>query len=160
MEFDCKAVDINFVETAPIRFVNQVELAVSPERVFSALEAEESWPKWFKTIKSVKWSSPEPHGIGSTRTLAFKGMTAYEKFIVWEPGKRFTFYLTSMSAPFASAFCEDFQLEKSNGGKTKLTYTVACESGLILKLTGPVGRWLFGSMLKSGVRAMAKDMNR
>ncbi len=160
MGFECKPVDINFVEAASIRFINKVELAASPERVFKALEAEDSWPRWFKTIKSVKWSSPEPHGIGSTRTLAFKGMTAYEKFIVWEPGIRFTFYLTSMSAPFASAFCEDFQLETSDGGKTKLTYTVACAPGLILKLTGPVGRWLFGIMLKSGVKAMSEDMNR
>jgi uncharacterized protein YndB with AHSA1/START domain len=160
MGFACKAVDLNFVKTASIRFVNKVELAASPERVFKALEAEDSWSRWFKTIKSVKWSSPEPHGIGSTRTLAFKGMTAYEKFIVWEPGIRFTFYLTSMSAPFASAFCEDFQLEPSDGGKTNLTYTVACEPGLILKLTGHVGRWLFGFMLRDGVRAMAEEMKK
>lgn len=41
---------------------------------------------WCKVIGRINWTSPRPHGVGSTRTatLAIPGMTVYERFIVWD----------------------------------------------------------------------------
>lgn len=41
---------------------------------------------WCKAINKISWTSPEPRGVGSTRTakLALPGAAVHERFIVWE----------------------------------------------------------------------------
>jgi hypothetical protein len=128
--------------------------------VFKVFEDGESWPKWFKDIIKVEWTSPKPFGVGTTRTVTLKTMTVYEQFISWDPGKRFTFYLTAASVPFLHALCEDYRLEPLGNGKTKFTYIVAYEPRLLLKLAGPIGRWIFGNMFHNAVLSLAAFMEK
>jgi carbon monoxide dehydrogenase subunit G len=155
MKFACRPVGLDFIESAPLRFVNEVEINASPEEVFKVLADAESWPRFLKDAIKAEWTSPEPHGVGSTRTLILKGMTAQEHFIAWEPGKRFTFFVPEITAPLARAICEDYRLEPAGRGKTRFTYVVACEPGLLLRLTGPFGRWLLGSMFRKVAHSLA-----
>jgi uncharacterized protein YndB with AHSA1/START domain len=155
MKFTCRTVDSNFLESAPLRFVNEVEINASPEQVFKVFEDGESWPKWFKDIIKVEWTSPKPFGVGTTRTVTLKTMTVYEQFIAWDPAKRFTFYFTATSVPLFHAFCEDYRLEPIGKGKTKFTYIVAYEPRLLLKLAGPIGRWILGNSLRNGAHSLA-----
>ncbi len=97
MQFSCSTVDLKFLDSAPIKFVNEVEINASPERVFDVFEDGKSWPKWFKEVVKVEWTSPKPFGVGTTRTVTLKTMTVHEKFIAWDTGKRFTFYFTATS---------------------------------------------------------------
>jgi len=149
-------VNLDFIESAPLRFVNEVEINAPPENVLKVLADAASWPRFLKAVIKAEWTSSEPHGVGSTRTLILKGMTAQEHFIAWEPGKRFTFYVPEMTAPIARAICEDYRLEPVGRGKTKFSYTVACEPGLLLKLTGPVGRWLLGRMVRTVAHSLVE----
>ena len=158
MKFSCRTVDLAFLDSAPIRFVNEVEINASPERVFEIFEDGESWPKWFRDIVKVEWTSSKPFGVGTTRTVTLKTMTVYEKFIAWDPGKRFTFYFTGTSLPIAHAFCEDYQLEALSNGRTKFTYIVAFEPRLLIKMSGPIGRWIFGNMFRTGAKSLAAFM--
>ncbi len=158
--FPCRPVDLNFLNSAPVRFVNEVTINASPERVFAVLEDPESWPKWFKDIVRVEWTSPRPFGVGTTRTVTLKTMTVYEKFITWETGKRFTFYFTETSMPFAHAFCEDYRLESSGNGRTQFTYIVAYEPRFLIRLAGPVGRLIIGRMFRNGARSLATYMEK
>lgn len=160
MRFACRPVDLSFIETAPLKFVNEVELDASPEQVFKVLEDEESWPKWFKEIVGIEWTSPKPFGVGTTRTAKLRGATVYEHFIAWDPGKRFTFRLAGASVPIARAFCEDYRLEPTGNGKTRFTYIVAIEPGLLLKLAGPIARLVMGNMLRNGAHSLAAYMKR
>jgi len=158
MRFSCRTVELEFLDSAPVKLVNEVEINASPERVFEVLEAGESWPKWFKDIVSVEWTSPEPFGVGSTRTVTLKTMTACEKFIAWDIGKRFTFYFTATSQPIAHAFCEDYRLEASGKGKTKFIHTVAYEPRLLLKMAGPIGKRNLKNMFQNGAQSLATFM--
>jgi len=160
MRFLCRPVDLDFLHSAPVRFVNEVTINAVPHRVFEALEDPESWPKWFKEIVKVEWTSPKPFGVGATRTVTLKAMTAFEKFNVWETGKRFTFYFTKTSLPFANAFCEDYRLEDSGSGTTRFIYTVALEPRFLIRVAGPVGRFILGRMFQNGARSLAIYMER
>ncbi|EUA32637.1 hypothetical protein I553_10251 [Mycobacterium xenopi 4042] len=40
----CERVDLGFIETAPYRFRNSVELAITPEQLFEVLADPQSWP--------------------------------------------------------------------------------------------------------------------
>jgi len=160
MKFTCRAMDLSFIESAPHRFVNEVEINASPERVFEVFEDGESWPNWCPDLIKVEWTSPKPFGVGSTRTVTLKTMTVYEHFIAWDPGKRFTFYLTAINRPIARAFCEDYRLETLDKGKTKFTYTVAYEPRLLLKLAGPIGKRIMGNMFRDTALCLTAFMEK
>ena len=69
----CERVDLDFIARAPFRFVSTVDLAITPEQVFEVLDDAESWPQWATVITKVTWTSPEPRGVGTTRTVHMRG---------------------------------------------------------------------------------------
>lgn len=158
MKFTCRPVDLDFVDSAPLRFVSEVEIAASPEQVFNIFEDENAWPKWFDDIVKVEWTSPKPYGVGTTRIGTLKRMTVHEKFIAWDPGRRFAFCLTAATLPIAHAFCEDYRLKPLGNGKTRFTYTIACEPRWLLKLAGPLGRRMMDTMLRKAAHSLAAFM--
>jgi hypothetical protein len=153
MRFACRAVDATFFENAPWVFRNEVELTAAPERVFAIFEDGASWPKWFDGIQRVEWSSPKPFGVGTTRTVWLTSLTVDEHFFRWEPGRRFSFYFTSHSRPMVRALAEDYLLEPLGTG-SRFTYTVAMEPRLWLRLTGAIGRSVFGSMFRTAAEGL------
>jgi hypothetical protein len=163
MKIACHPVGLDFIESAPLRFVNKVEINASPEDVFNVLADADSWPRFVRDIRKARWTSQGPHGVGSTRTVFLTGMTVQEKFIAWEPGRRFTFCITESTVPLARAVCEDYRLEPSGSEKTLFTYVLACEPALLLKLLGPAGRWFLGglcSRIAQGLAAFMKEKQK
>jgi polyketide cyclase/dehydrase/lipid transport protein len=69
----CEPVGLDFIDHAPFRFVSTVELAINPEQLFEVLSDAESWPRWATVITKVTWTSPEPRGVGTTRTVHMRG---------------------------------------------------------------------------------------
>jgi polyketide cyclase/dehydrase/lipid transport protein len=152
MRFTCRPVDTSFFDTAPMRFKNVVELDAPPAMVFAIFDDEQSWPKWFRAIHKVVWTSNRPHGVGSTRTVSLSTVTVYEHFFRWEQDRRCSFYLTGASMPLAHAFAEDYLLEEFAPAKTRFTYRVAIEPRLAVAMGGPISRMYFGSMFKSACK--------
>ncbi len=130
--------------------MNTVELGWSPERVFAVFEDGESWPRWFRGIQRVEWTSPKPWGVGTTRTVTLETLTAYERFFCWEPGRRFSFHFAAASLPLFRSMAEDYLLEPLPGGRTRFQYTVAVDPGAALKLGAPLARKTFESMFRAG----------
>lgn len=149
MRFPCHAVDASFFDAAPMRFRNVVDLAAPPAKVFAIFEDGDSWPRWFRAIHKVEWTSSKPYGVGATRTVRMALVTLYEHFFRWEKDRRCSFYLTGHSMPLAHALAEDYLLEELSSGKTRFTYSVGMEPRLAVTMGGPVSRMYFGSMFKS-----------
>ena len=42
----CERVELDFVDSAPFRFVSTVDLPIMPEQVWEVLDDAESWPHW------------------------------------------------------------------------------------------------------------------
>ncbi|WP_299493025.1 SRPBCC family protein [Acaryochloris sp. IP29b_bin.137] len=155
MKFNCRPVGLEFLNKAPIKFINEVELNASPAQVFSILENAEAWPHWFKEIVQVEWHHPKPYGVGTTRTVKLTTITVEEFFFVWEQDKRFAFYLTSMSLPLAKALVEEYRLIPLGENRSQLTYTVCLEPSFWLRLGSP---WLLNSyeqMFQQAVKDLA-----
>ena len=66
-------VGLDFIAGAPFRFVSTVDLTITPEQVFEVLDDAGSWPHWATVITKVTWTSPQPHGVGTTRTVDMRG---------------------------------------------------------------------------------------
>jgi hypothetical protein len=132
-----------------MRFRNAVDLDAPPARVFSIFQDGDSWPKWFRAIHKVVWTSSKPHGIGTTRTVSLAAATVDEQFFRWEPDRRCSFYVTAQSVPVAHAFAEDYLLEQLAPGRTRFTYSVGVEPRLLVAIGGPLSRMYFDSIFRS-----------
>ena len=154
MRCPCHPVDSSFFDTAPMRFKNAVELAARPVDVFAIFEDGESWPRWFDGIHKVAWTSNKPYGVGTTRTVWLTPASIDEHFFRWEPGHRFSFYVTRQSMPLFHALAEDYLLEELAPGETRFTYSVAIEPRLALRIGGPVARTRLDSVFRNACRGL------
>ena len=152
--FPCERVDLSFVDTAPFRFRNSVDLAVTPEQLFVVLGDAESWPRWATVITKVTWTSPEPRGVGTTRTVEMRGgIVGKEEFLAWEPFTRMAFRFNECSTRAVAAFAEDYRVEATPGG-CRLTWTMA------QKAAGPARLAMFvvGPLLNLGLRRFLRNL--
>jgi carbon monoxide dehydrogenase subunit G len=152
--FPCERVDLGFVDTAPFRFRNSVDLAVTPEQLFEVLGDAESWPRWAPVITKVTWTSPEPRGVGATRIVEMRGgITGGEEFLAWEPFTRMAFRFNECSSKAVAAFAEDYRVEVIPGG-CRLTWTMAQKPGGPSRLAMP----LVAPLLNLGLRRFLRNL--
>lgn len=154
MRFKCQPVGLDFIDRAAYRFENTVELEASPEAVFDTFADGESWPRWFDGIKRVVWTSPEPKGVGTTRTVTLTTMTVDERFLAWERGRRFAFRFEGCSLPLCLAGVEDYRLEDLGGGRTRFFYGVYLDPTLVVRLAGPIARAQFRGMFRRAAEGL------
>ncbi len=160
--YECRAVDPTFFQTAPRRFSASVEVAASPDEIFTAFEDAYAWTVWALPITNVCWTSPAPYGVGTTRTVSMTGgMVGEEVFITWERGKAMAFRFTRSNIPTIAAFAEDYVVEPISEGRTRVTWTMAMEGkglagDLPLAQFGPVMSWSLGWMLRRFARYMER----
>lgn len=148
----CEHVDLSFIDSAPYRFVSTVDLAITPEQVFEVLADAESWPHWATVITKVTWTSPEPRGVGTTRTVHMRGgIVGDEEFLAWEPFRHMAFRFNEASTSSIAAFAEDYRVVETPGG-CHLTWVMAMKPNgtaarLGMSLGRPVMAWLFQRFL-------------
>lgn len=150
--YQCELVDLDFIARAPFRFVSTVDLAITPEQLFEVLSDAESWPHWATVITDVEWTSPEPRGVGTTRTVTMRGHIAGdEEFIAWEPFSHMAFRFNQSSSNAIAAFAEDYRVVETADG-CHLTWVMAMKpagitSRIGMELGRPVMGWLFQRFL-------------
>lgn len=136
----CEQVGLDFLDTAPQRFANSVDLAVTPDQVWEVLTDAGAWPRWATVITRVTWTSPEPHGVGTTRTVDMRGgIVGDEEFLLWEPGRAMAFRFNAASTRAVRAFAEHYAIEGTVDG-CRLTWTLAQELQGPSRVTMPLGR--------------------
>lgn len=148
MWFSLRSIDLAFAPQAPFHFHNEAELPAPPERVWAVLEDGDTWPGWFKDFVSMRWTSPPPHGAGSTREVRLKPLSVRETFLAWEPGRRFAFRVDAITLPLVSAMMEDLVLTPREGGRTHLSWRVSYTPRPVMRLIHPLLRMIFGGMFK------------
>lgn len=148
----CEQVGLEFVDTAPFRFVSTVDLAITPEQLWEVLDDAESWPHWATAITKVTWTSPEPHGIGTTRVVNMRGgIVGDEEYLAWDPFAHMAFRFNEASTGSIAAFAEDYRIVQTAGG-CHLTWVMAMKpKGVAAKLGMSLGRpvmsWTFQKFL-------------
>lgn len=138
------ATDDAFLGTAPFRYRHAVDLAAAPADVWAALTADDTIVSWSNLLSALRWTSPRPFGIGSTREVTVGGIaTVREQYYHWDEGERKTFYVTESSVPGLRRFAEDYRIQRTPTG-TRFVWTFAIEPGpalsLLLRLADPALR--------------------
>jgi uncharacterized protein YndB with AHSA1/START domain len=150
MRFLLRREDLGFIERAPIVQVAEATLAAPRGAVFAALADAAAWPRWFPNVRTARYTTAPPHGVGTIREANVGGTMWSEEMIAWEPEVRWAWTVVAASVPFARAQVESFELRPAPPG-TRVRWTLALEPRLLARLSAP---WLGRSMRRLFGRAM------
>lgn len=102
--------------------------AAPPERVWASLASDESVKAWRLGVRSLRWTSPRPFGVGTTRevVLPLGAMILREEFLRWDEGHGYSFFVTEANRPGFRTFAENYELVPDGDG-TLFTWTIAIE---------------------------------
>lgn len=163
MWFPLEPADGDFVARAPHRFEHMAILAAPPERVFDVLADGAKWASWFQDLVSYEWTSPPPHGAGSTRTLVLEAVTVQERILVSDAPTasagargRIVYAMERSTLPLARRYVGDMSLEPHGHGETRFHWVAAYEPTLFFRAIHPVGRRLFDKTFRDSMRRLAE----
>jgi len=156
MWFAVEAQPLRYTQTSPRVLENVVTIDAAPERVFEVFATAENQRDWFQDFVACRWTTPEPHGVGSEREIELKILTVKERFLAWEPGKRLTFALYASSLPLVDGMVEDMLFEPMGAGKTRFTWRVHYTPKLFIRPFHPILRVVFGKMFTASTKGVAK----
>lgn len=152
----CDRVGLEFVDSAPNRFSNSVELNITPEQLFEVLADAESWPRWAKVITDVEWTSPEPRGVGTTRLVTMRGgLLGAEEFLAWDEHTMMAFRFNEASEKRIKAFAERYDVVPTESG-CKLTWTLAMEVTGVARYTLGVSKPVLNATFKRFLKNFRK----
>lgn len=111
--FTCDAVELEFLNNAPIRLCAAVKVGRPPSEVFAAFAHD-----------PANWR--------------FIGVKFEETILAWDEGARWAFRVDRAQAPAFDAFVEDYHFEPDSSDATLLRWTIAHKPRLAFKLARPV----------------------
>ncbi|PZS15773.1 MAG: SRPBCC family protein [Pseudonocardiales bacterium] len=157
--------DGTFFQTAPYIYRFPIDLPVPPERVWESLTSERSVAAWGPGVQSLRWTSPRPFGVGTTRevVLPLRSITVIEQYFRWDEGKGYSFFVREANRAVLRRMAEDYLLEPSASG-CRFTWTFAIEptakSAPLLRVGDPVNKLAFGQMARRSKSYFVKHPRR
>ena len=131
-----------------------VDVDRPPDEVFAYVSDFENNPRWQKGMRTCTWTSPAPHGLGSTydQVAHFLGRDVVSSFEVVEHDAGRRVRITSTAGPFP--ITETRIVEPLDGGRTRLTAVVEGEGSAFFKLAGPLLRALVARSVTGDYRRL------
>ncbi|MBT2508487.1 SRPBCC family protein [Streptomyces sp. ISL-98] len=157
-----RPVELDFVETAPLRLVFTAEVSAPPEAVYRALaEDVDAWPSWFAAVTLAR-----PTAGGAGREVRLKGGTRFQETILAaEPGERYAYRVDETNAPGLRALLEEWRIAPvgtgagpGTGTGTRVQWTFAADGPAPLRLALRVGRAGLGRAFRDAVRSLDRRL--
>lgn len=155
--FALQPCDEEFFDAAPVRFRHALELPVSAQRLWRELTSDTPL-SWCRLLTSVRWTSPRPYGVGTTRTarVTYGLPSLDERFFRWEEGRRKSFYVLESNLPMFHRFAEDYLVEEVSPTTCRFTWTIAAEPRAAMRPGAPV----LGLMVRSLIHDTRRHFRR
>jgi hypothetical protein len=150
------AVDDEFLASAPVRFVDVMEIDLPASDVWAELTRDHT-QDWCRGL-GITWLSPRPFGVGTKRQAKLLGgvlLRVQEEYFVWQEGRRKAFYVTSARPPSYRRSGEDYLVEPLGPESCRLTWTLAFELSRVGKLNGPLAPPIIKRMFRDTRRHFA-----
>ncbi|MGW7367248.1 SRPBCC family protein [Streptomyces sp. NPDC054841] len=149
-----RPVELDFVDSAPLRLVFAAEVRAEPSAVYRALaEDVEGWPAWFTAVTSAR-----PTGGGAGREVRLRGGTRFQETIMSaEPGSRYAYRVDETNAPGVRAMLEEWRLTPTGSG-TRVQWTMAAAGAAPFRLALRLGRPGVGRAFRDAVRNLDRRL--
>ena len=83
MWFATSPTELDFTSSSPYQLAFDASIEATPRRVFEIFTKGEAQDKWFQDFKACRWTSADPHAVGTTREIELKMLTVKERFVAW-----------------------------------------------------------------------------
>jgi len=147
-------VDADYATGGPNQNTIVQPIGVSASTLFNCLADGPAWNEWLGI--EVEWTSPEPHGVGTTRTVTTgNGQRIDEYFVAWDAGERMAFRFDRTTLPM-NAFAEQYDCVSTGDGRCELRWSYAYEwGGPLPSVLGKLFGVGFGLMAKRSAKKLA-----
>ncbi|MEV6006785.1 SRPBCC family protein [Streptomyces sp. NPDC051976] len=124
-------VELDFLDSAPVRLSFSAALSSSPEAVYHALAVDtEGWSRWFAAVVSA---TPTPIG----RDVVLSGGVRFEETVLAadEPS-RYAYRADTMNGPGVRALLEEWRVVPAPGagGGSVLRWRIAADGPLVTRV--------------------------
>jgi uncharacterized protein YndB with AHSA1/START domain len=152
-------VELEWIERAPQTARISEHIEAPPAAVFAMFADAASWPRWFPLMTRATWLTPGPPGVGSEREVTMRGFgTFVERFVAFEPERRFAFTVFKSSSGMMSRFGEDYRLTPEGPG-TRFDWIMGAEAAGIGKRLAPAMRVFMKQLLTRAARNLDKQLS-
>ena len=131
-------VDETYFDRAPQLFAHTWSIAQPTEKVWAELTSDQPL-HWVRGLR-LRWTSPRPFGVGTTRQGKSMGLTIDEHFFVWDEGTRYAFYVSQLNVPLFKAFAEDYVLEPDGADGCRFTWRIAMTPSTLGRPGAPLNK--------------------
>ena len=132
---------------------NRITIDRPIEDVFTVLTDVEKTGTWFPGDIEERWTSPPPHGVGSTRRAVVRmlGRRSENDAVVteYDPPNRARIEGTSPNAPFIGTL-----IFRRNGGATDVEVTTEFALRGGTRIAGPAIAWWYGRAWARGLQSL------
>jgi uncharacterized protein YndB with AHSA1/START domain len=140
--FATRAVELDFLDTAPLqlRFANTLHAA--PEMVFDAIARDvASLPRWYGAVAAAEYGGAGPFGVGTKRRVKLVGGVAFhEEILAWDTADRYAYRVERTTLPGIRAMAEAWTVVGTPAG-TRVAWTMAVDAAgpmaAVLRASGP-----------------------
>jgi polyketide cyclase/dehydrase/lipid transport protein len=159
--YQLEPADAALFGSAPHVYRYEKRYAAPPAQVWESLASDDSLAAWGPSVTELRWLTPRPFGVGTTREVVLAPGLARvrERYFRWDEGRGYSFAVYEANLPIFRRFAEDYTLD-ADGDGTRFTWTVAIEPKSVLKLPfraiSPVLKAAFGRLAADGERYFAK----
>jgi hypothetical protein len=123
-----RTVDLDFLNTAPHRFVFEAAVPASRGAVFGAISADPSTWTWWPGHDEGRYESPEPHGVGSRRHMRMGDSWYSETILAWDEPSRWAYRVDESADALLNALVEEWVVEGDDHRST-VRWTFAVDPG-------------------------------
>ena len=127
------------------------------EDVFAVLTDVEQTGRWFPGDVEERWTSPPPHGVGSTRHAVVRMFGRQQEndavATEYDPPRRAAMRGTSPNAPFLV----ELDFAPVDGG-TRVDVTTSLSLSGPARLIGPLFLWFYGRSWRIGLENLKRLM--
>jgi hypothetical protein len=142
---------LDFLASPPEHMDFEQDVAASADAVFAILADTDRMSLWLDDFVGAEWLGEPRGGAGSRRRVRLRTLTVIERFVAWEPGKRFAFTMEAISLPIVRAVGEDMRLEAVGEGRCRVRWRVAYDPVPLARLVHPLIRWNFGRLFRKSL---------
>ena len=116
MAFRLRAEGLDYADEAPVVIEETLDVAASPQHVWAAIADTAAWEQWFAGMKSCRYTSAEPIGSGSKRTVQVAALKIEETMLAVDAPTRYAFRIDTANLPLFAALIEVVDLVATDSG--------------------------------------------
>ena len=148
-----RPVEIDFVETAPLRLVFTRDISAAPEAVFHSLAEDVSgWPLWFSSVSSVRPTE------GGREVRLRGGIRFRESVLAAKAPEVYAYRVDVTNTPGARAWIEEWRLAPAGSG-TRIRMTFALDGTEPFRLVCRLARPGVGRAVRQAMAALDRRLS-